>query len=96
MLAAKGTDFSSFDEPKYGNAVMVHGDDPLVLFADSTSYHIRVPRSVFAKGEVFTSVRIALGLDGDVPALFLKNGHGVTPVALDTKIYSEDMTNEHE
>lgn len=46
-LAEKGSDLEALLQPVYSEAVFVSAEDSLVLFADSTPYPLRLPRSVF-------------------------------------------------
>ena len=94
MMASKGDAYSSFEQPRYGAAVLVHASDSVVLLSDTKPFEITLPRTVFAKGSPCTMAQFAIGLDGETPALLVKSETGVAKVGLDAKIYSEGLTNE--
>lgn len=89
LLAQKGSNLHNLQDPVYSDLVLIAADEPLVLFADSTPYTIRLPRSVFSRKAPVIAARFALGVAEDVPKLLVKTADGVTTVDIHTTMYKE-------
>lgn len=89
ILAKKGENFETLKNPKYSDSVIVHAQDPIVIFADSEQYNFKFPRALFAMGDVTAKVQIALGIENDVPKLILKSADKLSMLDIDSKIYEE-------
>lgn len=90
ILARKGSDLSELAKAEYCPPVLLNAEDPIVLFADSTPYTIRLPKSIFSRRVPFVSAQFALGLAGETPKLMIKNSEGVVAVDIDPKMYTEE------
>lgn len=91
VLANKDESFENLKTPRFSEYVILHIQDPLVVFADTVQYNMSLPATVFEGGEAATTVaQIALGIDNDVPKLIIKSNNRCVMLDIDPKIYREE------
>ena len=102
ILAEKGCDIDTLERSAFSETVKVCSEDPIILFADSTPYSLRLPEQVFPRGIegrprpdlyrphlLSAAAQFALGLSEGIPVLRVRSEYGAAQIALDKNIYSE-------